>query len=106
MHTGEKMIDTDFGYTLSIIGGKYKMLIIYLLYREREIRYNDLRRKLGSISHKTLSTSLKELNNDGLIIRKDYEEIPPKVGYLLSPKGETIIPIINSLCQWGKLNRE
>lgn len=106
MNRGEKVKDTNFGYTLSIIGGKYKMLIIYSLYKGHEIRYNDLRRKLGSISHKTLSTSLKELTHDGIIIRKDYEEIPPKVSYSLSTKGETIIPIINSLCHWGKINRE
>lgn len=97
--------DTPFGYTLSVIGGKWKMVILYLLYHHKVIRYNELKRLIGKITYKTLSMQLKELEADNLIIRKEYPQIPPKVEYSLSTKGESLIPIMDSMCNWGVNNR-
>ena len=79
--------DTGFSYTLSLISGKYKMVILYCLMEFKVVRYNELKRYIKTISHKTLSSSLKELERDGLIIRNEYPQIPPKVEYSLWKKG-------------------
>lgn len=101
-HTGENIADTDFGYTLSLINGKYKLIIIYWLANHKSVmRYNELKKCLGNISHKTLSATLKEMEKDALIIRKEYPQIPPKVEYGLSDRGKSLIPILVSMCQWG-----
>ena len=68
--------DTGFSYTLSLISGKYKMVILYCLMEFQVVRYNELKRYIKSISHKTLSNALKELEKDQLIIRKEYPQIP------------------------------
>lgn len=70
--------DTPFGYTVSLIGGKWKMVIIYLLAENRTVRFNDLKRQIGAITYKTLSSQLKELEADGLVNRKEYPQIPLK----------------------------
>ena len=69
--------DTGFSYTLSLINGKYKMVILYCLMEFGVVRYSELKRYIRSISHKTLSLSLKELEKDRLIIRTEYPQIPP-----------------------------
>ena len=97
--------DTPFGYTLSIISGKWKMVILYWLVEAQPIRYNELQRLIGTISHKTLSVQLKELENDGLITREEYPQIPPKVEYSLSEKGLSIYPLMEIMCQWGERNK-
>ena len=97
--------DTGFVYTLSLIGGKYKMIIIYKLYENSPfMRYNELKRSIGNISFKTLTSTLKELEEDNIIIRKEYPQIPPRVEYSLSKKGRTLIPILNMMCDWGEKN--
>ena len=58
-----------------------------------------------TISHKTLSLNLKELEGDGLVLREEYPQIPPKVEYRLSPRGESLIPILDAMCTWGEKNR-
>lgn len=93
-----------FRYTLSVVGGKWKMLILYMIAAHRPIRYNELQRKIGKITYKTLSVQLKELEADGLIIRKEYPQIPPKVEYSLSKKGESIMPVLDAMCNWGQWN--
>lgn len=106
-HTGEEIKDTDFGYTLSMINGKYKLIIIYWLSMHQTImRYNELKKCLGSISHKTLSSTLKEMEADGLIIRKEYPQIPPKVEYSLSERGQSLVPILVAMCDWGGKHRD
>ena len=87
----ERLCDTGFSYTLSLISGKYKMTILYTLMEFTIVRYNELQRYIKGISYKTLSLSLKELENDGLIIRKEYPQIPPKVEYSLSERSEEMI---------------
>lgn len=79
--------ETGFNYTLSLISGKYKMIILYCLMEFNTVRFNELQRYIKRISDKTLSQNLKELESDGLIIRKMYPQIPPKVEYSLSEKG-------------------
>lgn len=97
--------DTGFHYTLSLISGKYKMVILYCLMEYGVVRYNALKRYIGSISHKTLSAALKELERDGLILRNEYPQIPPKVEYRLSDKGRSLMPALDGLCVWGEENR-
>ena len=95
--------ETGFGYTLKLVGGKYKMLILYAFsMNEGPIRYNELKRRIGSISFKTLTNTLKELEHDHLIYRKEYPQVPPKVEYGLSKLGLTIIPVLDSICYWGE----
>ena len=103
--TGIKAEDTDFGYTLSLIGGKYKMIILYWLASKGTMRHNELKRAIGIISFKTLSLMLKELESDGLIMRKEYPQVPPKVEYSLTSRGESIIPVLDAMCTWGGTHR-
>lgn len=94
--------ETGFSYTLSLISGKYKMVILYCLMEFEIVRYNELKRYIGTISHKTLGTSLKELEKDQLINRKEYPQIPPKVEYSLSERGKSLMEILDQLCIWGE----
>jgi len=102
----ENFEETGFNYTLSLINGKYKLTILYALYRLEVLRYNELRRYLRIVTHKTLSSTLKELEKDGMIIRKEYPQIPPKVEYSLSDKGKSFIPILSQMCYWGEAHRK
>lgn len=105
--TGTDLGNTGFGYTLSLISGKYKMIIIYWLAEYKPvIRFNELQRCIGTISYKTLSLTLKELEKDNLIIRKEYPQIPPKVEYSLSERGKSLVPVIDMMCTWGEQHRE
>lgn len=104
--TGVDLPDTGFGYTLSLIGGKYKILILYWLYEREVIRFNELKRNIGTISYKSLSVMLKELEADDIVIRKEYPQIPPKVEYSLSERGRSLIPVLDMICAWGEANRE
>ncbi len=97
---------TGFAYTMSLISRKYKLTILYSLAFYGPFRYNELKRFLDPISYKTLTSNLKDLENSGLIIRKEYQEIPPKVEYFLSSKGKTLMPILDKLCSWGEKNRQ
>ena len=81
--------DTGFAYTLSLISGKHKMVILYCLMEFETVRFNELKRYLKTISDKTLSTNLKELEADKLIVRTEYPQIPPKVEYTLSERGKS-----------------
>ncbi|ATI74854.1 MULTISPECIES: winged helix-turn-helix transcriptional regulator [Bacillus] len=97
--------DTPFGYTLSVIGGKWKMVIIYLLAENQPIRFNELKRQIGAITYKTLSSQLKELEADGLVKRKEYPQVPLKVEYSLTDKAESLLPVLEGLCEWGLKNQ-
>lgn len=97
--------ETGFSYTLSLINGKYKMTILYTLMEFGVVRFNEMKKYIGGISYKTLSVTLKELEADGLIHRKEYPQIPPKVEYRLTPRGESLIPILDAMCEWGHKNR-
>lgn len=98
--------DTGFSYTLSLISGKHKMVILYCLMEFETVRFNELRRYLKNVSDKTLSNNLKELEADKLIIRQEYPQIPPKVEYSLSSKGKSLMEVLEQLCVWGESNRD
>lgn len=98
--------DTGFSYTLSLIGGKHKMVILYCLMEFGTVRFNELRRYLKNITDKTLSCNLKELEADELIIRKEYPQIPPKVEYSLTERGKSLMVVLDRLCVWGEENRK
>jgi len=91
-------------HTLGIIGGKWKLLILYYLMTDKVKRYNELKRCINGITHKMLSMQLKELESDGIILRKEYPQIPPKVEYSLTQKGATLLPILGMMYDWGKEN--
>ena len=98
--------DTGYYYTLSLIAGKYKPVILYCLMEYEPVRFNEMRRYLKTVSDKTLSQSLKELESDGLISRHVYPQIPPKVEYSLTEKGHSLVRVLDQLCEWGIQNRE
>lgn len=97
--------DTGFSYTLSLISGKYKMVILYCLMEFKTVRFNEMRRYLRNVSDKTLSANLKELEADGLIHREEFPQIPPKVEYSLSDRGRSLMVVLDQLCVWGEENR-
>ena len=97
--------NTGFSYTLSLISGKHKMVILYCLMEFEMVRFNELKRYLKNISDKTLSSNLKELERDRLIERKEYPQIPPKVEYSLSDRGKSLIAVLDQLCDWGEQNK-
>lgn len=97
--------DTGFSYTLSLISGKHKMVILYCLMEFEVVRFNELKRYLKTVSDKTLSSNLKELQANQLIERKEYPQIPPRVEYRLSERGKSLMKILDLLCIWGEENR-
>ena len=98
--------DTGFSYTLSLISGKHKMVILYCLMEYETVRFNELKRYLKNISDKTLSSNLKQLESDHLIVRTEYPQIPPRVEYSLSSRGRSLMNVLDQLCIWGEENRE
>ena len=100
-----KLENTGFNYTMSLIQGKYKMFILYTLMEFKVVRFNELKKYIGSISYKTLSSTLKELEKDDLVHREEYPQIPPKVEYSLTERGQSLTPILDNLCEWGDKHR-
>lgn len=86
--------------TMDIIGGKWKNVILWHL-RNKTLRFSQLKRRLGSVTQKMLTQQLRELEKDGLINRKVYPQVPPKVEYSLTEMGETIVPILYEIYKWG-----
>ena len=97
--------DTGYSYTLSLIAGKYKPIVLYCLMEYEPVRFNEMRRYLETAADKTLSQTLKELEHDGLIHREMYPEIPPKVEYSLTERGHSLVRVLDQLCTWGEENR-
>jgi DNA-binding HxlR family transcriptional regulator len=101
----ESLGETGFSYTLSLINGKYKMTILYTLMEFGVVRFNEMQRYIGGISYKTLSSTLKELQRDQLVHRKEYSQVPPKVEYSLTERGRSLMPILDQMCEWGDAHR-
>lgn len=101
-----RLEETGFNYTMSLIQGKYKMFILYTLMEFGVVRFNEMQKYIGTITFKTLSSTLKQLEADGLIIRTEYPQIPPKVEYRLSERGKSLMPILDQMCEWGDQNRQ
>ena len=89
---------------INIVGGKWKIMILCVINRDEVVRYGDLRRAVFGITNTMLAQSLKELESDGLVIRKQYDEMPVRVEYSLSEKAKTLIPILLDLKKWGEKN--
>jgi DNA-binding HxlR family transcriptional regulator len=98
----EKEIMCPIEYGLDIFGGKWKSRIICVLSSKDLIRYNEIRKELGNITDAVLAAMLKELLADEMISRTQYNEIPPKVEYALTDKGKSVLPILQSNCQWSR----
>lgn len=90
---------------LAMIGGKWKPLILYHL-AHNTLRYGELRRAVAKVSDKMLIQHLKEMIDDGLLTRRDYQAIPPRVEYSLTPFGRTLAEALVPLCVWGTEHSE
>lgn len=91
-------------YTLEIMGGKWKLLIVYHLMTAKVMRYGELKRRIPGITHKMLSSQLKDLESHGILCRKEYPQVPPKVEYSLTKVGATLLPIFGMMYEWGEKN--
>lgn len=87
--------------SMAILGTKWKPIIIYAL-RDRTARFGQLHAVIGSISKKVLTTTLKELEADGVLMREEFKELPPKVEYSLTEKGKALVPIMMQLTDWDR----
>ncbi|MCD8367634.1 MAG: helix-turn-helix transcriptional regulator [Clostridiales bacterium] len=90
-------------YGLSVFGGKWNSRIICVLADLGTLRYSEIRSEMGNITDVVLASTLKSLIANGIVERKSYDEIPPRVEYSLSETGKTVVPILQSICQWSGL---
>lgn len=97
----EKDIRCPLEYGLEIFGGKWKSRIICLLAEKEVLRYSSLRKEMTNITDAVLAATLKELTEDGIVQRRQFDEIPPRVEYYLSDKGKSVVPILQSICRWS-----
>ena len=88
-------------YGLEIFGGKWKSRVICVLNEKKVLRYSQIRKEMMNITDAVLASTLKELIRDGIIERKSYDEIPPRVEYFLTEKGKSVVPILQSICKWS-----
>ncbi|MFE8702751.1 winged helix-turn-helix transcriptional regulator [Cytobacillus sp. FJAT-54145] len=102
----EKIENGDFNcekeLTLSVISGKWKMVIIWYLGKDGSYRFSELQKLLPKITQKMLSSQLKELIEDGIVKREAFPEVPPRVQYSLTELGESLLPIVDMMYEWGK----
>ncbi len=91
--------------TLDAIGGKWKTLILFLL-ADNVLRFNQLQKGISGITQKMLAQQLRELEHDGLVKRKVYPVVPPKVEYSITSYGKTLVPILTSMDMWGRNHRK
>ena len=94
----------DLKKVIDIIGGKWKIMILCVIDNNEIVRYGDLRRAVYGITNTMLAQSLKELEQDGLVCRRQYDEMPVRVEYSLTEKAKSLIPILLELKRWGKEN--
>ena len=101
----KKKLDDDIRcpleYGLALFGGKWKSRIICVLSANERLRYSEIRKEMYNITDAVLAATLKELMEAGIIDRKSYDEIPPKVEYFLTEKGKSVVPILQSICEWS-----
>ena len=95
------MKDCPVKYALDVLSGKWTMYIMYILTENKTIRFNELQRQIGSISALMLSRTLGELEQQGLVQRKEYQVIPPHVEYSLTDLGRALTPALEKLGKWG-----
>ena len=97
-------VSCEMEVTLKMIGGKYKPLILDHLIQKGTLRFGELMHDIPQLSQRTLTNQLRELENDGLIKRTVYAQVPPKVEYDITVKGRSLEPILELMCQWGEEN--
>lgn len=97
-----KMFHCPVEATLSLIGGKYKCIILYHLAEDGVLRFSELRRLIPQATPKMLTQQLRELEAAGIIHRKVYPVVPPKTEYSLTEYGRTLAPIMKAMCEWGE----
>lgn len=101
----KKKLDDDIRcpleYGLAIFGGKWKSRIICVLSANEKLRYSELRREMCNITDAVLASTLKDLIEDGIVDRESYNEIPPRVEYMLTQKGKSVVTILQNICQWS-----
>jgi DNA-binding HxlR family transcriptional regulator len=97
----EKEYKCGIDVTLAVVGGKWKASILWHLAQET-MRFSDLQRQFSDTTRKMLTQQLRELEADGLVHRKVYPQVPPKVEYSLTEKGKSIFPILEQMCEWGR----
>lgn len=105
MLTKEELPECPVATTVALIGSKWKLLIIRNLL-QRPWRFNELKRDLTGINQKVLTDSLRSMEEDGLITRTVYPEVPPRVEYALSDLGQTLKPILDSMVEWGNAYKQ
>lgn len=96
-----KTVSCSVETTLRVIAGRWKVLVLHYLLTATT-RFNELHRKLGGISHRTLARQLRELERDGIVRRKVYAEIPPRVEYSLTALGKSLEPVLRAMHAWGE----
>lgn len=87
--------------TLKVLGGKWKSVILWQL-RNDTLRFGELKKRIPAINQKILAAQLKDLEEHGVVFRKVYPEIPPRVEYSLSPLGKSLVPLLEAMFQWGE----
>lgn len=103
----EKDIRCPLEYGLDVFGGRWKPRIICVLGTKGTLRYGELRDEMTNVSDAVLSSSLKELMADDIVSRRSFDEIPPRVEYRLTEKGESVVPVLQEICRWsGMFHRE
>ena len=98
----DKDIRCPLEYGLDVFGVKWDSRIICVLAEKKTLRYSELRKELSNVTDAVLASSLKSLIGNEMVNRKSYDEIPPKVEYSLTKKGLSVVPILQSICQWAE----
>jgi DNA-binding HxlR family transcriptional regulator len=98
---GDKVYSTPMEVTLEVIGGKWKALLVYRLL-EAPLRFSELKRLVPDITEKMLTQQLRELERTGVVSRKVFAEVPPRVEYRVTEHGATLRPVLSAMCHWGR----
>ena len=94
-----------FEYTLSIVSGKWRLKVLYMLACRETARYGEMKRSIEGVTHKMLTATLKELENESIVARREYPQVPPKVEYSLTAKGKSLLPLLQQMRDWGLEHR-
>ncbi|MFC6322169.1 winged helix-turn-helix transcriptional regulator [Companilactobacillus baiquanensis] len=98
------MYENEFDATMQLIRGKWKIRILYELNSDPHTRFNALQRNLDPVTHKILSEQIQQMINDGLVKRIDFHEQPLHIEYHLTKRGQSLIPVVDAICDWGLAN--
>ena len=100
----KELINCPAERAIYFLGGKWKIRILFTLFNNKEVRFNEIKRVLKTITQQMLSKQLKELETDGIVNRKVHQVVPPKVEYSLTEFGLSVIPILRSFSEWNRRN--